>query len=954
MSGAQLRVQIAERVERGVCSKCNAMVFSDQERQGDGKGNYIHAKCPSDVGGSGGLNLELEVEVVDGRDLLEVYKYRPGPKVYVTFHVGDENETSPRELPELYRTDSVAPVKYPRFRSRAWKRKFKLDESVLFADGQSLVLRIYETSLGGGAAQMGQVAIKLLDMSERGNEEEYEVVENPEMRRGTSGRPRMGGFMRVKTKLVGVPRYNNNNVGTLMPTRKPAAGGAPAQVVQSSKQMGRVLKTMEFEALRKITSIAEELSSKGFTIHPPKVAVVGPQSSGKSTLFNVILRGVGSKARFPEGVGTCTKVPTILQLRRKNQHEVQVGTNLDLKTLIDPTEQSVTDAIKMTQTSILRSAFKDYREEGDEGYQKYDEVKFCSNAVTVIASSPDIYSEIVIVDLPGLISMGPGQQDISDMIRGQISSDNTLIVSVGKGDNDDQNDQGLGLLETIDPDKKRTMRVYTFWGNTTEARQEEIKTQIRREGDAEKKAHVVHLERDKVTKELHPATVQDVPPDCQGDSELVTRLASRLSQLVRHTAPDMRKQFQDEKRRIEKRLGEIGSAPTDNGYTAMIEELSTLLKALDKIEEGLAKKAGVDKIVYELGRSLKEMSGDHLKEVDNDFWQLNKAEPAGFQGRDALAKWVGMTLDRWIEPLTKYVSQIEEFVLQLKEKTMSDLKTAHAKKKEKHPDWRGWDPELIPAIEAKWEVMAKNIAAHLDEVFLSPDDGKLARLKKGPPMRQVFNKDMFEEPSALMVLASYKRKMCTETAGSEREDDPATAGVLARILEENRVEYLDGLKQLRVAKSRTGSDLPAEDIAATENFAYVPTVDDIIRCENEGCCLKLSQCQCPNKGQGSVFPDELGWILKVRGRIHINARDWIGHAGGGGSTSGSLGSVSAEALEIGGSVVNSHFEVFKNSLRNPEMQRYFNPDPYKDERETITYRLKKIEQALDAVRDLEH
>jgi len=168
------------------------------------------------------------------------------------------------------------------------------------------------------------------------------------------------------------------------------------EMVNAQAEGGQSLKSEELDALAKILKIAGRLSRYGVTIDPPKIAVVGGQSAGKSTLFNVILREVGSYARFPSGRGTCTKVPTILTLAKSGYPYVKVDGNeikMDGLSDMDKSER-VIQAILNAQRRILEGQFPGYTD---------DKVVFSATPVNVVAGAPRVSTEIVIVDLPGLV-----------------------------------------------------------------------------------------------------------------------------------------------------------------------------------------------------------------------------------------------------------------------------------------------------------------------------------------------------------------------------------------------------------------------------------------------------------------------------------------------------------------------------------------------------------------------
>jgi len=169
------------------------------------------------------------------------------------------------------------------------------------------------------------------------------------------------------------------------------------------------------------------------------------------------------------------------------------------------------------------------------------------------------------------------------MVRGQIVSKNTLIVSAGKSDNDDHIDEGLALAretspQEIDPQGQRTMRLYTFWKQAREVRKNQIRSDIA-SAPAQSKAHVLDLKLDGV--ELVPDVASGVPSDCQGTGQLVVRLANALGPLVRSTKGELRAQLDNELKRISDRFKVIGSEPPDeSGIVKRLQPIQNILSTI--------------------------------------------------------------------------------------------------------------------------------------------------------------------------------------------------------------------------------------------------------------------------------------------------------------------------------------------------------------------------------------
>ena len=316
---------------------------------------------------------------------------------------------------------------------------------------------------------------------------------------------------------------------------------------------------------------------------------------------------VGSVARFPMGDGTCTKVPTILQLKKGTGHTVEVGPPGNIK--VRPychnyhspcvtvrlthfahmlkalpascSTREVMQAISNAQTEILKAKFPNY---------KPTDIQFSPTPVTVVASTPNIPTEIVLVDLPGMLaSMDPKAAAVKEMVLEQIISKNTLIVAAGKSDNDDNIDEGLYLArdQSVDPLGTRTLRAYTFWKQARDVRTDEIKSEMSTKS-GNQRPHVLDLKRD-ANGDLVPDHVPGVPQECQGTGALVARLATQLGPLVRTTKDDLERQFKELETSIEERLEQIGRKAPGDDWQMLEERLRPLKNILKNVSSKIVK-----------------------------------------------------------------------------------------------------------------------------------------------------------------------------------------------------------------------------------------------------------------------------------------------------------------------------------------------------------------------------
>jgi hypothetical protein len=238
-------------------------------------------------------------------------------------------------------------------------------------------------------------------------------------------------------------------------------------------------------------------------------------------------------------------------------------------------------AISNAQTEILKAKFPNYTP---------SDIQFSPTPVTVVASTPNIPTEIVLVDLPGMLaSMDPKAAAVKEMVLEQIISKSTLIVAAGKSDNDDNIDEGLYLArdQSVDPQGTRTLRAYTFWKQARDVRTDAIKSEMTTKS-GNQRPHVLDLKKD-ANGDLVPDHVPGVPQECQGTGALVVRLANQLGPLVRTTKDDLERQFKELETSIEERLEKIGRRAPGDDWHMTEERLRPLKNILKNIGSKIVK-----------------------------------------------------------------------------------------------------------------------------------------------------------------------------------------------------------------------------------------------------------------------------------------------------------------------------------------------------------------------------
>ncbi|KAE9595061.1 putative dynamin GTPase [Lupinus albus] len=185
------------------------------------------------------------------------------------------------------------------------------------------------------------------------------------------------------------------------------------------------------------------------TIDLPQVAVVGSQSSGKSSVLEALV----GRDFLPRGNDICTRRPLVLQLvqtkRKADGSEEEYGEFLHLpgKRFFD-----FADIRREIEAETDRQAG------GNKGVS--------DKQIRLKIFSPNVL-DITLVDLPGLTKVPVGDQPsdiearIRTMIMSYIKTPTCLILAVTPANSDLANSDALQMAGIADPDGNRTIGVIT-------------------------------------------------------------------------------------------------------------------------------------------------------------------------------------------------------------------------------------------------------------------------------------------------------------------------------------------------------------------------------------------------------------------------------------------------------------------------------------------------------------
>ncbi|POW05458.1 hypothetical protein PSTT_09712 [Puccinia striiformis] len=180
----------------------------------------------------------------------------------------------------------------------------------------------------------------------------------------------------------------------------------------------------------------------------PQIAVVGDQSSGKSTLLEYI-----SGVTFPKDAGMCTCFATEVSMRPAAQFSAKVFINHQPDTrLKEPrSPEEVAGVIQEAKRLFVDAS-------GPKAI--YDDI------LTVELNGPGL-PILTLVDLPGYIhTHATGQaesivEDIAQLVERYLDSPRTVIMAVIPVNRDFETNVAIKHIRRFDPDGKRTLCVLT-------------------------------------------------------------------------------------------------------------------------------------------------------------------------------------------------------------------------------------------------------------------------------------------------------------------------------------------------------------------------------------------------------------------------------------------------------------------------------------------------------------
>lgn len=332
-----------------------------------------------------------------------------------------------------------------------------------------------------------------------------------------------------------------------------------------------------YENLRQLITVVDELRDVGLQhyISLPRIAAIGTQSSGKSSLIESI---VGMDF-LPRGGGVVTRRPLELRLVHLNTQEYKDGE-----------AWAVFDKVSDKKFSNFEQVREEIERQTDLVAGKNKGIVNDPIVLTIYATgAPDL----TLIDLPGITRVpvkGSDQsEDIEKMTRDMtmhyVKDPRTIILAVLPANQDMSVSDSLHVARQVDPQGIRSIGVITkidimdagtdagkmLRGEDVPLRLGYVGVRMRSQQDIiDKKPVKEALSEEKAWFENH-RVYSKLPPGLVGTPVLIDKLTQILFKHIRRFLPEIKKEINEKRRSVQDRLDELGQGvPLEEGERVQV------------------------------------------------------------------------------------------------------------------------------------------------------------------------------------------------------------------------------------------------------------------------------------------------------------------------------------------------------------------------------------------------
>ncbi|KAJ6790149.1 hypothetical protein PWT90_05608 [Aphanocladium album] len=425
----------------------------------------------------------------------------------------------------------------------------------------------------------------------------------------------------------------------------------------------------------------------------PQIAVVGSQSSGKSS----VLENIVGRDFLPRGSGIVTRRPLVLQLI--NRPAQSNGTN---EGDFDGGNDKAANADEWGEfLHVPGQKFYDFSKIRDE-IANETEAKVGKNGgisaspINLRIYSPNVLT-LTLVDLPGLTKVPVGDQprdierQIREMVLKYIGKSNAIILAVTSANIDLANSDGLKLAREVDPEGQRTIGVLTkvdlmddgtdvidiLSNRVIPLRLGYVPVVNRGQRDIDnKKAINAALEAEKNFFENHKA-YRNKSSYC-GTPYLARKLNLILMMHIKQTLPDIKARIASSLQKYTAELDSLGPSMLGNSANIILNIITEFTNEWRTVLDGnnnelssteLSGGARISFVFHELySNGVKAIDPfDVVKDVDirTILYNSSGSSPALFVGTTAFELIVKQQIKRLEDPSLKCISLVYDELVRI-------------------------------------------------------------------------------------------------------------------------------------------------------------------------------------------------------------------------------------------------------------------------------------------------
>ncbi|KAI8985227.1 Dynamin central region-domain-containing protein [Pilobolus umbonatus] len=451
---------------------------------------------------------------------------------------------------------------------------------------------------------------------------------------------------------------------------------------------------MDTQLIQTVNKLQDAFATVGVhnPVDLPQIAVIGSQSSGKSS----VLENIVGRDFLPRGTGIVTRRPLILQLINRpatsdKKEEEESGQD-------NPDEWG--EFLHLPGQKFYN--FNKIREEivKDTELKTGKNVGISPQPINLRIFSPHVLT-LTLIDLPGMTRVPVGDQpkdierQIRDMLLKYITKPNAIILAVTAANTDLANSDGLKLARDVDPEGLRTIGVLTkvdlmdqgtdvidiLAGRIIPLRLGYVPVVNRGQRDIENKKSITRaLDAEREFFENH-ASYRSKAQYC-GTPFLARKLNMILMHHIRNTLPEIKAKIQSTLVKYQQELLQLGD-PLGDGSNAgqanmvlnIITEFCTEFRTIidgnsnDLTSFELSGGARISFVFHELYSSgVKSIDPlDQIKDVDirTILYNSSGSSPALFVATTAFEVIIKQQIKRLEEPSVKCINMVYDELVRI-------------------------------------------------------------------------------------------------------------------------------------------------------------------------------------------------------------------------------------------------------------------------------------------------